>query len=179
MPIRSATLADIPRILEIYAPYVERTAVSFEYVVPTLAEFTERFLSITAQFPWLVWEQDGTVLGYAYASRPFERAAYQWSASTSVYLCPEACGNGIGRQLYTVLEDMLQRQGYRKVYAIVTTGNDGSVAFHRAIGYRHVATLPDCAYKDGAWYGIVWMEKDLNERDIPPTPPLSVREVTP
>lgn len=91
MSIRLATEQDVPRILEIYGPYVKNTAISFEYTVPSLAEFTQRFLGITAQFPWLVWEENDMVLGYAYGSRPFERAAYQWSAAASIYLCPEAC----------------------------------------------------------------------------------------
>lgn len=171
MPVRQATVRDVPRILEIYAPYIKNTAISFEYVVPTVEEFTQRFLKITAQFPWLVWEENGVVLGYAYGSLPFERAAYQWSAAASIYLCPEACGKGIGRKLYAALEELLQKQGYRKVYAIITTANEDSVAFHRAVGYRHVATLPDCGFKFGNWYGTIWMEKELNNWDVPPRKP--------
>ena len=96
MAIRMATVQDLPRILEIYGPYVENTVCSFECTVPTLPEFTQRFLDITAQFPWLVWEENGTVLGYAYGSRPFTREAYQWSAEASIYLSPEARRQGIG-----------------------------------------------------------------------------------
>ena len=177
MPIRPATVADLPRILEISAPYIETTAISFEYTVPTLEEFTRRFLTITAQFPWLVWEEDGTVLGYAYGSLPFERAAYQWSAEASIYLCPEAKGRGIGKSLYAALEEILKRQGYRKVYAIITTANEASVAFHKAVGYRHTATFPDCGYKFGQWYGTVWLEKDLNTWPAPPKSPISVTEL--
>ena len=175
MSIRQATPADLPRILEIYGPYVENTAISFEYTVPTLEAFTQRFLGITAHFPWLVWEEDGAVLGYAYGSLPFERVAYQWNASASIYLCSEACGKGIGKQLYAALEQLLQKQGYRKVYAVITTANEASVAFHRAVGYRHTATMPDCGYKFGSWYGTVWMEKDLNTWDTPPREPISIQ----
>lgn len=171
MAIRHATLADLPRILEIYGPYVKNTAISFEYTVPSLESFTQRFLGITAQFPWLVWEEDGCILGYAYGSLPFERAAFQWSAEASIYLCPEAKGRGIGKALYAALEQLLQKQGYRKVYAIITTANDDSIAFHKAVGYRHTATMPDCGYKLGKWYGIVWMEKDLNSWSDPPCKP--------
>lgn len=177
MAIRLAGLQDVPRILEIYAPYVEGTAISFEYTVPTLEEFTQRFLGITAQFPWLVWEENGEVLGYAYGNRPFERAAYRWNASASIYLCPEACGKGIGRQLYAALEQLLQKQGYRKVYAIITTANEASVAFHRAVGYRQTAVMPDCGYKFGTWYGVIWMEKDLNDWETPPWEPVAVHSV--
>lgn len=178
MSIRQATVQDVPRILEIYAPYVENTAISFEYTVPSLEEFTQRFLWITAQFPWLVWEENGVVLGYAYGSAPFERAAFQWSAEASIYLRPEACGKGIGRKLYAALEEILKAQGYRKVYAIITTANKPSVAFHQAVGYRHTATMPDCGFKSGNWYGIVWMEKDLNTWDVPPHEPTPAHRVS-
>ncbi len=178
MSVRHATVQDVPRILEIYAPYVQNTAISFEYAVPTLEEFTQRFLGITAQFPWLVWEENGAILGYAYGSLPFERTAFQWSAEASIYLCPEAQGKGIGRKLYAALEKILKAQGYKKVYAIITTANAPSVAFHEAVGYRHTATMPDCGYKLGKWYGIVWMEKDLNNWDAPPHEPLTVHEIT-
>lgn len=177
MSVRPANLQDLPRILKIYGYYVENTAISFEYAVPTLEEFTRRFLRITAQFPWLVWEEDGKVLGYAYGSLPFERTAYQWSAEASIYLCPEACGKGVGKKLYAALEELLQRQGYRKVYAIITTANEPSVAFHRAVGYRHTATMPDCGYKFGKWYGTIWMEKELNTWDNPPREPICIHQV--
>ena len=171
MAIRMANRQDIPQILEIYAPYVKNTAISFEYEIPSLEAFTQRFLDVTTQFPWLVWEEKGKILGYAYGSLPFARAAFQWSAEASIYLCPEACGKGIGKKLYAALEQLLQKQGYKKVYAIITTANEGSIAFHQAVGYRHTATMPDCGYKLGAWHGIVWMEKNLNSWDIPPQPP--------
>ena len=170
-------MQDVPRILEIYAPYVENTAISFEYIVPSLADFTQRFLDITVQFPWLVWEENGRVLGYAYGSQPFERAAYQWNAEASIYLCPEAQGKGIGKKLYAALEAILQKQGYKKVYAIITTANEASVAFHRAVGYRHTATFPDCGYKFGKWYGTIWMEKILNTWDTPPREPISIQQL--
>lgn len=175
MSVRLATVQDVPRILEIYAPYVKNTAISFEYTVPTLEEFTRRFLDITARFPWLVWEENGVISGYAYGSLPFERAAYQWCAEASIYLCPEAQGKGIGKQLYAALEQYLQAQGYKKVYAIITTANEASVAFHRAVGYRHTATMPDCGYKFGKWHGTVWMEKSLNNWDAPAKEPLPFR----
>lgn len=178
MSIRMATVKDVPRILEIYGPYIENTAISFEYEIPSLEAFTQRFLGITAQFPWLVWEENGVILGYAYGSRPFERAAYQWCASASIYLCPEAFGKGIGRKLYAALEQYLQQQGYRKVYAVITTANEDSVAFHRAVGFQYTATMPNCGYKFGKWYGTVWMEKDLNTWDTPPQEPCSIHQAT-
>ena len=177
MTIRMANRQDVPQILAIYAPYVANTAISFEYDVPDLEAFTQRFLDITAQFPWLVWEEDGKILGYAYGSLPFERAAFQWCAEASIYLRPEVHGKGIGRKLYAELEQLLQKQGYKKVYAIITTANEASVAFHKAVGYRHTATMPDCGYKLGAWHGIVWMEKELNTFDFPSHAPISIKQI--
>ena len=98
--IRVATQADVPEILNIYAPYIETTTVTFEYTVPSLEAFTERFRQVTEGFPWLLWEEEGKILGYAYASLPFDRAAYGWCAEPSIYLRPEARGKHIGRQLY-------------------------------------------------------------------------------
>lgn len=175
--IRMATEADIPAILDIYAPYVLNTAISFEYTVPTLEEFTERFRSITAQFPWLVWEEDGNILGYAYGSLPFGRAAYRWVAASSIYLSPQAQGKGIGTRLYTALENVLKAQGYRKTYAIITSDNPPSLCFHQKRGFRLIGEFPDCGIKFGKLYSVVWMEKVLNSGEIPNIFPIPTREV--
>jgi len=171
MSVRFAVEADIPAMLEIYAPYVKNTAVSFEYEVPSPEEFTRRFQTVTARFPWLVWEQEGKVLGYCYACYPFERAAFGWCAEPSVYLAPQAHRQGIGRQLYWVLEEMLKLLGYTRLYALVTADNAPSVAFHKALGYREIACLPDCGYKLGQWHGLTWLEKEIksvkNPMDFP------------
>ena len=103
MSIRFAQSRDLPAMLEIYRPYVLNTTYSFEYEPPTLEEFTSRFDTITAQYPWLVWEEAGKILGYAYASAPYTRAAYAWCAEPSIYLHPDAKGRGIGTKLYTAL----------------------------------------------------------------------------
>ena len=175
--IRFATEADIPAILDIYGPYVLNTAISFEYSVPTSEEFTERFHGITAQFPWLVWEEDGRVLGYAYASYPFSRAAYRWVASASIYLAPAVQGKGIGRKLYAALEKLLTLQGYRKLYALITSDNPGSVRFHEALGYRFLAEFSDSGIKFQKLYSVVWMEKTLNSEGIPNNFPLPIHRV--
>ena len=161
MPIRIATEADIPAMLEIYRPYVENTTYSFEYDVPCRKTFTQRFYDHIQQFPWLVWEEEGVVRGYAYAGAPWERAAYRWCAEISIYLHESIHGQGIGRQLYTAIEQILEKQGYRVVYALVTSENTGSVAFHERLGYRTRATFTDCGYKMGRWLGVTWLEKRL------------------
>ena len=146
MSIRIAAESDLPQILEIYRPYVENTTYSFEYEAPTPETFRARFLGITQQFPWLVWEEAGAILGYAYACAPFERAAYQWCAEPSIYLLPQAQGKGIGRKLYDVLEQTLIAQGYRLSYAIITSENAASLAFHRAMGFKETAQFHGCGY---------------------------------
>lgn len=175
--IRLATEKDIPRILEIYSPYILNTAVSFEYTVPSFEEFTLRFQEITRQFPWIVWEEDGKVLGYAYGSLPFGRAAYRWCAASSIYLVPEAQGRGIGRKLYSTLNALLTAQGYRKSYAIITSDNPGSLRFHEKLGFRFLARFENCGIKFSKLYSVVWMEKDLNTGELPHIFPKPVEQI--
>ena len=171
--LRTATEADVCAIREIYAPYVETSTATFEYEVPTQEEFLQRFRTITAQFPWLVWEEEGEILGYAYASPPYARAAYAWCAEPSVYLRPDATGRGIGAKFYAALEEILLLQGYQVLYALVTEENTGSVRFHERMGYRTRVLFPECGFKFGRWLGVYWMEKRLKSVEIPihfPTP---------
>ena len=171
--IRIAEERDIPAILEIYGPYVLNTTITFEYDVPTREEFTRRFRDITRQFPWLVYEEDGEILGYAYASAPYARAAYAWCAEPSVYLKPEVRGRGIGRKLYAALEQILDCQGYQVLYALVTQENEASLRFHERCGYRVSVLFPNCGFKFGRWLGVIWMEKRLKSVEIPSYPPIS------
>ena len=159
--IRPAADRDIPEILAIYAPYVENSTATFEYDVPCLKTFTQRFYTVTAQFPWLVYEEGGAILGYAYASLPYERAAFRWCAEPTVYLRPEARGKDIARKLYTMLEAILEKQGYQVLYALVTAENDASVRFHEKMGYQIKGNFPNCGYKFDRWLGLYWMEKRL------------------
>ena len=176
MSIRLAAETDLPRILAIYAPYVEHTTISFEYTPPTPDEFRQRFLKITARFPWLVWEEQGEILGYAYACAPFERAAYQWCCEPSIYLRPDAQGRGIGRKLYTALEELLTLQGFRLSYALITSENTASLAFHRQMGYTVLAHFPGCGYKHGKHLGVTWMQKTLISAELPMNFPISFPE---
>ena len=162
MSIRFAKMEDLPQILAIYTPYVENTAISFEYTTPTMEVFTARFQNITSQYPWLVWEEDGQVLGYAYGSAPFERAAFSWCAESSIYLRADCRGRGIGKKLQLTLEHLMKLQGYQLLYALVTTDNPPSIAFHKALGFSHLAEFPGCGWKLDAWHGLVWLEKRLN-----------------
>lgn len=175
--IRLATAADIPAILEIYGPYVETTGYSFEYTVPTAEEFAERFAHHTAFCPWLVWEEDARVLGYAYAAPAFQRAAYSWCAEISVYLSPTIQGRGIGKRLYGVLEQLVFCQGYEVIYALVTSENTASLAFHRALGYREIAEFPYCGIKFGRRLGVIWLEKRKESVEIPTKMPVNWRKI--
>lgn len=173
MPIRSAQPADVPAMLSIYDEFVRHTAVSFEYETPTPQEFSERLRAHIAVYPWLVYEENGAVLGYAYAGRAFERAAYAWNAEISCYLAPQARGRGVGRRLYAQIEEILRDMGVRKVFAVITSANAPSVAFHRALGYRDAARFTDVGFKHGAWYDVLWLEKQLCPLGTPeafPTP---------
>lgn len=167
MTIRDARRSDVPAMLAIYAPFVEHTAVSFEYEVPTEAEFARRLEEHQAAFPWLVCEENGRVMGYAYAGRAFERAAYGWNAEISCYLAPELRGRGVGRRLYARIEEILTRLGYYKLFAVVTSANAPSVAFHHALGFREAACFRNVGYKQGGWYDVLWLEKTLCDRPEP------------
>lgn len=175
--IRAAAEADVAAILQIYAPYVLTSTATFEYQVPSREEFLQRFRTITARFPWLVWEEDGTILGYAYASPPYTRAACAWCAEPTVYLRPDARGRGIARALYTVLEGLLKEQGYCVLYALICSENSPSLRFHEKMGYRLRAEFPQCGFKQGRWMGLIWMEKRLQIVENPsafPAPWLSI-----
>lgn len=171
--IRIATKDDVPAMLKIYAPYILTTTYTFEYTVPSEEEFLCRFESITSQFPWLVWEENGCVLGYAYGSLPFDRAAYSWCGEISVYLAPQIQGRGIGKQLCTALEEIMWRQGYRVIYSLITTENAGSLRFHEKLGYRTACVMERCGVKFGRWLGIVWMEKRAKPIETPSDFPVS------
>lgn len=174
--IRKAELRDVPAMLEIYRPYVEKTAYTFECEVPTPEAFTERFHKITAQFPWFVWEEDGEILAYCYAGLAFARKAYGWDADMAIYVKEEHHKKGVGRQLYTLVEEILRKQGYFLAYGIVTSSNEASCGFHRAMGYRAVAEFPDNGWKLGQWHSVTWFEKRLRE-GVPEGDPKCWKEV--
>ena len=171
MKFRRASSTDVPELLEIYRPYVEKTAITFEYETPTKEVFLERFLDVTSRCPWLVCEKQGMILGYAYADRAFIRAAYGWDADFSVYLREEMRGRGLGRRFYALLERMVETQRYQVVYGLVTSDNEASCRFHEAVGYRKAAYFPDCGFKLGSWHGVTWYEKRLCRPSAPAAMP--------
>lgn len=178
MRIRKACTADIPAMLKIYAPYVENTSISFEYTVPSESEFAQRFEEHVVMYPWLVYEENGEVLGYAYAGRPFARMAYSWCAEISVYVSMESRGRGIGKHLYAEVERILKMQGVEVIYAIITGENEASLRFHEALGYKYTAKYEKCGFKFGKWYDVYWLEKRIGDEDKPERPPVSWNELT-
>ena len=170
--IRAATPADVVPMLDIYAPYVRETTITFEYEVPTPEVFRARFEAVTEKLPWLVWEENGAILGYAYASLPFERAAYAWCAEPSIYLRQDTRGRGIGRKLYAALEAILTDMGYVVSFAIITGENAASLAFHRSLGYQKCGELVKSGQKFGRWLDVYWLEKRLNPVETPRSAPI-------
>jgi len=152
--IRNATLADAPRILEIYAYYVEHTVITFEYDVPSLAEFEDRMRAVMQKYPYLVIERDGRIEGYAYAHAFVGRAAYDWAAELTIYLDHDARRGGLGRALYACI-------GYPQAEDEYLTKN--SAQFHEHLGFTLAGTFHNCGYKFGRWYDMIWMEKIIGE----------------
>ena len=167
-----AAAGDAAAMLAIYAPFVETTAVTFEYVVPPVDELAARVGAVTAQWPWLVLERAGRVVGYAYASAWRTRAAYQWAVETTVYVHPDDRRRGIGLAVYRSLLACLQVQGYRLALGGITLPNPASIALHERLGFRQVAVHRACGHKLGAWHDVGFWELELAAReDAAPTAP--------
>ena len=164
--IRKAEVSDAKDILAVYGYYVERTAISFEYDVPTVEEFQKRIEKTLTKYPYLVAVRDGKIVGYSYAGPFVGRAAYDWSAELTIYLTPEEKGHGTGRKLYETMEKELARMGIKNLYACIgdpivedeyLTRN--SENFHAHMGFTKVGTFHKCGHKFGRWYNMIWMEK--------------------
>ena len=170
--IRPATEADAEEILNIYAPYVTDTAITFEYDVPTLEEFTGRIRHTLEKYPYLVAVKAGEIIGYVYAGAFYGRAAYDWSAETTIYIKKDCRHSGVGKLLYHVI-NLYACIGYPEVDDEYLTKN--SEQFHEHLGYRLIGEFRKCGYKFGRWYHMVWMEKMIGEH---PEKPESVKYFT-
>jgi phosphinothricin acetyltransferase len=168
--IRPATEEDSAQILEIYAPFCRDSIISFETEPPCLDEMRRRIAKTLPDYPWLVSDEDGLILGYAYASKHRERAAYIWSADVSVYVREGRRRGGLGRALYTSLFDILRLQGFRNAVAGITLPNPGSEGLHRAMGFQPVGVYRNIGYKCGGWHDVAWFQLTL--RDPAPDPRL-------
>lgn len=175
--IRTAAAEDAEALLDIYAYYVEHTAITFEYEVPSLEEFRRRIANTLRNYPYLCAVQDGTILGYAYAGPFAERAAYGWAAETTIYLDRAAKGRGLGRKLYEALEEALETMGILNLYAKIACPavedeylTRNSVDFHGHMGYRPAGEFTSCGCKFGRWYNMACMEKLIGEHRENPGP---------
>ncbi len=164
MHIRDATLADLPAITEIYAESVDNGVATYELSAPSLAEMTARFEGITGnRYPYILAEDDGVILGYAYAGAFRTRPAYNWICEDSIYLSPAARGRGVGSALLAELMKRCEALGFRQMIAVIGGAHPASVAVHRKAGFEHQGTLKATGYKHGRWLDTVFMEKSLGE----------------
>lgn len=174
--IRAVTAEDAAALLEIYAPYVTDTAISFEYEVPSLDEFRGRIVTTLKKYPYLAAERGGKIIGYA-CTHPFVgRAAYDWAAETTIYVRRGETKTGAGRALYAALEAVSRAQNIYSLNACIGDCeredkhlSRNSVQFHVHMGYELVGRFRKCGYKFGTWYDMVWMDRQLAPRpDVPP-----------
>lgn len=174
--IRLATPGDAAQIAAIYAPFVEKTHVSFERTPPTAAEMGARIHDTTKRYPWLVCERDRQIRGYVYAHRYRERDAYQWTVEVSAYMHPDSRGQGLGKVLYGVLFELLRMQGFIKVIAGIALPNPASEGLHKSVGFSLVGVYHAVGYKAGVWRDVARWELSLREAlQDPPAPlPLEV-----
>ena len=175
--IRTADVNDAQELLEIYAPYVRKTAITFEYEVPSLKEFEKRIQTTLEKYPYLVAVRNQEIVGYAYTGVFKERAAYDWAAETSIYVREDNRGLGVGGKLYAALEEISREQHILNLNACIAYSetNDAyltkeSVEFHAHFGYAMVGEFHKCGYKFGKWYNMVWMEKMIGEHTADPAP---------
>jgi phosphinothricin acetyltransferase len=174
--VRLATPADASACAEVYRPYVETTAISFELSPPDAAEMAARIERTLARTPWLVVEVDGVVRGYAYGGRHRERPAYDWTVETTVYVDEALRGRGVGRAAMTALLEILRIQGFHLAVAGVTPPNPGSVGLHRALGFQRIGQFEAIGWKFGRWHDVEWFGMELGPRSEPPAPILPLAE---
>jgi len=175
--IRVARPEDAEAVAKIYAPAVADSVISFELAAPTFDEVRRRITETLKRFPWLVWEKDGEILGYAYACEHRSRPAYQWSVESSVYVREDARKQGVARKLYTELFAILKKQGFFNVYAGVTLPNDASVGLHESLGFKKIGVYRSVGHKFGAWRDVGWWQLDLKEHAEKPDAPVNFEDL--
>jgi phosphinothricin acetyltransferase len=171
MVVRDATEADAEACAAIYAPYVTGTAITFENEPPTAAQMAERIAVALRTHAWVVLEDGGRVVGYAYGGAFKSRAAYRWACEVSVYLEDGRRRTGGGRALYSALLERLARRGFRTAVAGMTLPNEASVGLHRAMGFEPVGTYRRIGWKHGAWHDVAWTQRAILTATDPPREP--------
>ena len=179
MLVRLAAPGDGEALAGIYRPAVADRATSFEIDPPDAAEMARRVTSLLERYPWLVCVNDEQVIGYAYASRHRERAAYQWAVEVSAYVREGAHRTGVGRRLYESLFRVLAVQGYQRAFAGITLPNEASVGFHTAFGFTPVGVYHRIGWKFGAWHDVLWLERAVDDTlATPAAPPIPFAQLT-
>ncbi|MBI4402771.1 MAG: N-acetyltransferase [Deltaproteobacteria bacterium] len=168
---RHVRTKDAPILSDIYRPYVEETAISFETEPPSATEFTARIEKIASRYPWIVCECQGQVVGYAYASKHRDRAAYRWCVDVAVYLDQNFHGRGLGRRLYERLISELRELGYVNAFAGIAMPNEKSIGLHKSLGFEEVGTYRTAGYKLGRWHDVSWWQLKLRECVTAPAEP--------
>ncbi len=176
---RMVTEDDAESLLKIYSPYVKNTSITFEYEVPSLEDFRRRISDISRKYPYIVCEYDGNIIGYAYAHKFHERAAYQWNVELSVYIKEKFTGYGLGRSLYKVIIDILKLQNVRNIYSYVTSPNVSSEKLHEYFNFRKIGCFTNTGYKFGRWIDVTLYEKNISEYSLNPEPVKSIQELAP
>ena len=184
LTIRFATPNDAEALVAIYAPYILKTAITYEYEIPSTAEFAERISTYSAKYPYLVAEQNGTPVGYAYACPLGSRPAFDWAVETAIYIREGCKGLGIGKALYEKLEAILRSMGIRTMTAAVASVDhddpyltNASITFHQRMGFTPVGTFHHAGCKFGRWYDLTWLEKAIGGYETQPPHPRTVHEV--
>jgi phosphinothricin acetyltransferase len=176
--VRLAEPADAADVAAIYAPIVTGTWISFEEIAPDAREIRRRIERAIGIWPFLCFERDGSVAGYAYASPHRERAAYRWSADVSVYVAEGFRRGGAARRLYAALFAILREQGYYNAFAGITLPNDASVGLHHRMGFADVGIYRNVGYKLGAWHDTIWMQRPLRAAQGTPDDPVPLRTLS-
>lgn len=159
--IRPVLPTDAPALADIYNPYVRDTIITFEEDPVSEAEMGARIAKVTAAFPWLVWEEDGAVIGYAYASTWRTRHAYRFAVETTIYLADGHHGKGCGAALYEALLVELKQRGFHSALGCLGLPNAPSVRLHEKLGFRKVGHMTEAGWKFGAWVDVGFWERML------------------
>ncbi|MCH5287644.1 MAG: N-acetyltransferase [Christensenellaceae bacterium] len=173
MLIRPAETADAAAIAAIYSHYVRETCITFICKEPSAQHYAAQIAE--GKYPFLVAEEEGEVIGFAYASAFRPHDAFRWDVELTIYLRPGREGKGTGSRLMSALLDELTRLGYLTAYSCITVPNEPSVALHRRFGFDELGVFPATGYKHGQWHGVLWMSKTLADLPNPPEEPRTFR----
>ena len=168
LQIRPVARGDAAAIASIYAHYVDHSVVTFEEEAPDAAEMARRIAATVVGYPWLVAEQDGALVGYAYGRAYHTRSAYRWTCETGIYLAHDRRAKGVGRLLYTALLNALGDRGFVTAIAAITVPNDESTRFHEALGFVAVGRFAGVGFKQGAWQDVGYWQRDFGQRPAAP-----------